>query len=415
MRVAVVDGFGGGRWLTHELTDKGAECIHVKSGPVLSPFLETAFHPDEYALDLGYDHDTGRLATRLANLGVRWVVAGNASGASTAETLTRLTGLPGNVPELAEARRHKQEMARCLSAAGLDAPLGTTVHTADEAVDWFGSAGIGPAGVVVKPVDSAGSDHVRFCATSEQVRAACTAVLESANVFGSRNETALVQERLAGPEYSVDTVSIDGRHLVVDTWRQVKSRTAQGAPLFDFEEPGELGSPAVEAVHAYVLKTLDALGVRHGAAHSEVILTGRGPILTGPGTRLGSRVPPSVAEKFLGYSPVGLLAESIITPDDVLRRANGLPQSWPEPIRYVSLINRRAGTLLPSAQWVGTLQALPSAIAVAPVGGAGMELPATHDLATSPGYVCLSAADPAEVEGDYRTIREWEQQAPYTA
>jgi hypothetical protein len=268
---------------------------------------------------------------------------------------------------------------------------------------------------VVKPVDSAGSDHVRFCTTAEQVRTACEAVLASANVFGSRNRTALVQETLAGPEYAVDTVSIDGGHLIADTWRHTKSRTPQGSPLFDFEEPAGPGGAEVAAVHAYVLHALDALGIRNGAAHSEVIMTSRGPILIDPGARLGGRVLPWVAEKFLGCSPVSLLAESIIRPDEALRLAGGLPRSWPTPIRYVSLINRRAGTVLPSPQWAGVLESLPSALAVAPAAGAGMELPATRDLATSPGFVYLSAADPAEVERDYRTIREWEQQGPYTA
>jgi hypothetical protein len=413
--VAVVDGFGSGRWLTRELTDRGAECVHVKSRPVLNPYRQASFHPDEYALDLGYDHDTGRLATRLSNLGVAWIVAGGESGVRTADTLAGLIGLPGNVPELTEARCHKQEMALRLAETGLDGPLGTTVTSPEEAVAWFGSPAVGPAGVVVKPVDSAGSDHVRFCTTAEQVRTACEAVLASANVFGSRNQTVLVQETLAGPEYSVDTVSVGGRHLIADTWRHTKSRTPHGAPLSDFEEPAGPGGPEVEAVHAYVLRTLDALGIRHGAAHSEVILTSRGPVLIDPGARLGGRFLPRVAEKFLGYSQAGLLAESIVSADDALRQAGGLPRSWPGPIRHVSLINRRAGTAVPAPKWAGFLEALPSAIAVAPAAGAGMELPATHDLATSPGFVYLSAADPAEIERDYRIIREWEQQGPYTA
>jgi biotin carboxylase len=415
MRVAVVDGFGSGRWLTRELADRGAECVHVKSRPALNTYLEATFRPEDYVADLGHDPDSGRQAARLAGAGVEWIVAGNESGVRTADALTRLTGLPGNVPALAAARRHKQEMAACLRAAGLDAPLGTTVRSAEEAVAWFGSVPVGPAGVVVKPVDSAGSDHVRFCTTAEQVRSACDAVLASANVFGSANQTAVVQEALAGPEYYVNTVSIDGTHLIAETWLYTKARTPAGAPLFDFEEPADLAAPEVQAVHDYVRRALDALGIRHGAAHSEVVLTARGPVLIDPGARLGGGVLPWVAEKFLGYSHAGLLAESILRPREVLRRAERFPEPWPGPIRYVSLINRRAGTVLPTAGWAGFLEALPSAIAVAPVAGPGLELPVTHDLTTAPGFVYLSAPDRAEIERDYRTIREWEQQGPYTA
>jgi hypothetical protein len=240
-------------------------------------------------------------------------------------------------------------------------------------------------------------------------------VLTSANVFGSANQTAIVQEALTGPEYYVNTVSIDGVHLIAETWRYTKSRTPQGSPLFDFEEPADLTAPDVETVHDYVRRALDALGVRHGAAHSEIVLTARGPLLIDPAARLGGGVLPWVAEKFLGYSHAGLLAESIVSPAEALARAGRIPEPWPVPIRYVSLINRRAGTVLPSPTWAGFLEALPSAVAVAPVAGAGMELPVTHDLGTAPGFVYLSAAGQAEIERDCSAIREWEQQAPYTA
>lgn len=415
MRVAVVDGFGSGRFLTRELTDRGAECIHVKSAPVVNAYLEATFRPEEYALDLGYDHDIGRLATRLANLGVGWIAAGDESGVRTADTLTRLTGLPGNVPELAEARRDKQEMAHRLYEAGLDAPAGTLVASPDEAVAWFAKADLSGSGVVVKPADSAGSDHVRFCTSPALVYAAAAAVLGSANMFGVANRTAVVQEELAGPEFYVNTVSVDGVHLIAETWQYTKLRTPSGAPLFDYEEPADLAWPEVAAIHDYVLRALDALGVRHGAAHSEVVLTPRGPVLIDVGARLGTGVLPWVAEKFLGYSHAGLLAESILRPRDALQHVGRLPEAWPEPVRYVSLVNHRPGTVRPSQEWVGALEALPTALAVAATTGAGMELPATHDLETSPGFVYLSDSDPARVERDYLTIREWEQQGPYTA
>ncbi|MBW8806837.1 MAG: ATP-grasp domain-containing protein [Catenulisporales bacterium] len=422
MRIAVVDGFGSGRWLARELSDRGAQCIHVKSRPTLDASLEATFRPEDYALDLGYDHDAGRLATRLANLGAGWILAGHQSGVRTADTLTELAGLPGNAPEPADARRDKQAMALRLYEAGLDAPEGTTVTSAEEAVAWFtavsgdAGTGTGTVSVVVKPVDGGGADRVRFCTSAAQVHAAVTAILGSALMFGiAADQAALVQEALVGPEYAVDTVSVDGVHLIAETWCSTKRRTPLGAPLFDFEEPADVHSAEVEAVHGYVLRGLDALGVRHGAAHSEVVLTARGPVLIDLGTRLGGAVLPWVADKFLGYSHAGLLAESIVRPQDTLQRAGQLPEPWPEPFRHVWLLNHRAGTVRPSARWAAALEALPTAIAVTATAEAGTEVPVTQDMATSPGFVYLNASDPALIERDYRTIREWEQQGPYTA
>lgn len=472
MRVAVVDGVGSGRWLTRGLTDRGAECVHVKSRPMLQPHLEAAFRPDGYALDLGYDHDIGRLATRLRNLGVVWITAGHASGVPTAEALARLIGLPGDDPATAGARRDRQAMARRLIEAGLDAPSGIEAGSPEEAAAWFAKAGLGTVGAVVRPgrtaaaegadgpdrterpgppgrpawsewserlerlerrerpkrpepperpVEGAWPSQAWFCASAAEVRVAVATVLggagpqDEAGVFGGAHRTALVQERLPGPEFSVDTVSIDGEHLIAETWRHTLRTTPSGMPLADYDEPADPRAAEIAELHGYVLRTLDALGIRHGAAHSRVVLTPRGPVLVDPGPGLAEGVLPWVAEKFLGHSHAGLLAESITGPGEALRYAARPPEPWPEPIRRVALINRRPGTVRPSAHWAGVLEALPTAIAVAAAAGAGMDLPATRDPATSPGAVYLSASDPAPIERDYLTIREWEQQGPYTA
>lgn len=409
-RVAVVDGFGSGRFLAHELADRGAECFHVRGKPTYNAYLEATFSSDDYALDLGYDEDQAAVAARLLELGVEHVVAGNESGVLIADALAHAAGLPCNAPEHSAARRDKHLMAERLREVGLAAPAGVLAHTPAEAVRWFEAGDFDS--VVVKPIDSAGSDNVRFCRTSAEVEAACAAVLGADNVFGSRNR-AVVQEALSGPEFYVNTVSIDGRHLIAETWRYTKQRTADNAPLFDFEEPADLAAPDTQAVHAYVAQALDALGIRFGAAHSEVVLTSQGPVLIDPGARLGGGVQPWVAEKFLGYSHAGLLATSIVDPAAALAVAARAPHAWPQPIRYVSLINRTPGIAGPTT-WTAWLGELNTALAVTPVAAEGSFLPQTHDLGTSPGYVYLSGPDQAEIEADYHRIRAWEHNAPYT-
>ncbi|NUP48922.1 MAG: hypothetical protein HOW97_16690, partial [Catenulispora sp.] len=270
-----------------------------------------------------------------------------------------------------------------------------------------------------RPAEDAWPTPTWFCANAAQVRAAVATVLgagprDDAGVFGGAHRTALVQERLPGPEFSVDTVSVDGVHLIAETWRHTLRTTPAGISLADYDEPADPRSPEIAGLHDYVLRALDALGIRHGAAHSRAVLTPRGPVLVDPGPGLAEGVLPWVAEKFLGHSHAGLLAESITRPREALRYAGRPPEPWPEPIRRVALINRRPGTVRPSAHWAGVLEALPTAVAVAAAAGSGMDLPATRDPATSPGAVYLSASDPARIERDYLTIREWEQQGPYT-
>jgi hypothetical protein len=427
MRVAVVDGVGSGRWLTRELSNRGAECVHVKSRPTLPPHLEATFRPGEYALDLGYDHNIGRLATRLHNLGVVRIAAGHAGGVPTAQTLAQLTGLPGfagDKPEVAGAGGllpwDRRTMAGLLYEAGLDAPQGIEAASPEAGAEWFADAGLGGVGAVVRSADGAGPERLYFCRNAADVHAAVAAVLGdfgagTTPAMGTTGTKAIVQELLTGPEFSVATVAADGVRLVAETWRHTEQRSPSGVPLADFEEPADPRAADIAALHGYVLRALDALGIRDGAANSRVVMSPRGPVLVDPGPGLAEGVLPWVAQKFLGYSHAGLYAESIMAPRDLARHAGRLPEPWPEPIRRVALVNRRPGVVRPSAHWTTVLEALPTALAVAPAAGAGLELPVTRDAATSPGFVYLSAADPAWVERDYLAIREWEQQGPYTA
>jgi biotin carboxylase len=411
VRVAVVDGFSTGRFLVQELLDRGVECVHVRSKPRLNSYYESTFQPGDYVLDLGFNADVPALARLLAELDVERIVPGTESGVELADRLTHLTGTPGNVLELAGARRNKYLMAKTLRAAALDAPRSELASSPTEAVTWFEASGLDA--VVVKPVNSAGSDHVRVCRRAIEVAEACADVLSAANLFGEPNRTALVQEFLSGPEFYANTVSDDGRHVIVETWRYTKTRTAKGAPVFDFEEPADLDAPEAMRIHDYVRSALTALGVRTGAAHSEVVLTARGPVLIDPGARLGGGVLPWVTAKLVGQSHAGVLADSVAAPERLTRLAEELPLRWKRPIRYVSLINHRAGRVS-TLDWVWRIKALPTVIAMATPLAKGDKLVPTHDLLSSPGFVYLNGDSRHEIERDYEKIRSWEEAGCYT-
>lgn len=412
LRVAVIDGYSSGRHLAKQLANSGVACVHVRSKSWLPEYLEHSFDPADYEFDLGYQPDLAAVVARLGGLGIRQVVPGTETGVLLADAIAAELGLPGNDLATGPARRSKFAMAQLLAESGLNAPRSALVGDAGEAVAWFRASGL--ASVVLKPVDSAASDRVFFCDTEAQVRAAASEILSSDNVFGDTNRAAVIQEALAGPELYVNTVSIDGVHHIVETWQYRKGRTADGMPMFDFEEPADLGAPATQAVHAYVGRALTALGIRTGAAHSEVVLTERGPVLIDPGARLGGGVLPWVAEKIIGYSHASVYADSVADPAAVSARAAEFPRPWPQPIRYVSLINRHPGVAA-ELDWVNRLEDLPSCIAVSTGLSPGTALAQTSTLLSSPGFVYLSADSQQAVEADYHRIRRWEDAGLYTA
>ncbi|WP_041939548.1 MULTISPECIES: ATP-grasp domain-containing protein [Frankia] len=404
-RVAVVDGHSTGRALVAALTRRGASCVHVQSSEDMPAFFTDGFDPTHYEACLTGAGDPARLAGELAALGVTSVVAGTESGVVLADILAHHLGLDGNHPATSAARRDKATMGRAAAEAGLTVPRTWSFTDADEARTWYARRRL--TDVVVKPPSSAGSDNVWFCRTPDEVRTACTRVLAARNLYREPNPTVLVQERLRGVEYYANTVSHAGRHRIVEVWRYSKRLGPDRRPVYDHEDLVPAGSEESAPLRDFVPAVLDALGVRHGAAHTEVMITNRGPVLVESGARLGGGTLPWVVEKYCGVSQTSLLAESLLDPDRVAAFDDRTVRSL-GALRNIALISRTAGTVR-SLEWAARLEELPTFVALSHHLRPGEHLGATIDLPSSPGFVYLAASDPQAVDRDYRQLRALEE------
>ena len=409
MTYAIVDGYSGGRYLGERLSARGADCVHVHSSPEVSPVLSRSFRPQGFTRDLGYVTDLGTVARALAELGVQHVVPGAESGVESAEWLGHALGLPTNGDRPSRVRRDKSLAAQALRQAGLAVPRGARVRTPAEAVAWVAAEGDGP--FVVKPLDSCASDQVFFCVSAGEVAAAVENVIGARTICGDTNRAALVQARLFGTEYYLNTVSVDGRHRVVETWRYTKLAGPGGAPLYDYEEPVDHSHGEAAELHDYVRRALTALGVRNGAAHTEVMLTERGPVLLDCGARLCGACLPEVIEAEVGFSQLSVLVETLLRPE-ALADFDESSWAWPHAFRNVFLINDRAG-VAGDLEIEAELRELPWFVDMVLMITPGLRAPATADLFSSPGYVYLSAPTREELERDYLRIRALERGAPY--
>ncbi|MFF5253466.1 ATP-grasp domain-containing protein [Streptomyces leeuwenhoekii] len=405
MRIAVVDGFSAGRLLVQELNRLRAECVHLRTKPDFRESYTRGFDPDAYMRDLGHVDDIGKAAAALGELGVDRVIAGAESGVVFADTLAHHMGLPHNRIGTVRARRDKAEMARCVREAGLAAPWGARVTSADAAVAGFEENG-GRA-VVVKPLTSAATDGVHVCRTAGQVRRYAEEILARDDCFGDPNHALLVQEHLDGQEYIVNTVTAGGLHKVVDVWRCVKISGPGGEPVYDYHEPVRRGDPRGEEVVRYTKQAITALGIVDGAAHTEVMLTARGPVLIETGARLMGSTQPWLHAEYSGTSHVHLLALALTDPEAFARFPDD-DIRWSRQIRQVYLNNKRAGHCR-SERWRQALASLETCAGISAAITPGEPVPQTVDLATVPGYVYLVAETVEPILRDYRAIRAWEE------
>ncbi len=409
-RIAITDGFSIINSVASQLHKAGAQCIHTLSSPDIPAFFTRSFQPEHYERDLGYVADVDELVSELARLKVDRVVAGSEPGVLLADRLNARLNTPGNRPETSLARRDKALMGDVVAAAGLATPRGRAFTQVQDAVRWFADAGLHEA--VVKPVDSAGTDNVWFCHDPESVAAACERVLTHSNVYGAPNRKVLVQERVRGEEYYINSVSDDGIHRVPEIWRYVKRPGPTGSPIYDYEIPVPLSSPLAAELREFTVAILDALGIISSPAHTEIILTERGPVFIETGARLGGCTVPEIVQRYFGVSQAHLYAATLLDHDRLVKFDEQAAQ-WSIAVRFVYLINFVSG-MTASLDWVKRLEEIPSVAAPLTTIEPGTWLDATTKLAESPGYLYLLSPDQDEVDRDYELVRELEQAGLYT-
>ena len=306
---------------------------------------------------------------------------------------------------MSEARRNKFVMGETVRSAGVRAVQQTKATQWADVEAFLGEWNPDPFVVVVKPIQSAGSDDVFKCTSVEEVRAAFDKINGAMNGLGLMNEGVLVQEFLDGTEYVIDSVSRDGVHKVTAIWEYDK-RSVNGANFVYFgmslrAAGGELEQQLIE----YSDSVLDALGIVNGPGHMEVKLCRDGPCLVEVGSRChggeGSWVP--VADECVGYNQIGVTLDAYLRPDafDALPQA---PVALAKSGTEVFLVARQNGVLR-GVPGVDAVRALDSfrhmELAIQP----GMYQSATIDCFTRPGSVQLVHEDFGALTADVETTR----------
>lgn len=199
-------------------------------------------------------------------------------------------GLPGNPPQAMADSRNKARVREVLDAAGVDQPRFAAVRSVAEAAAALERVGL-PC--VVKPADDSGSNDVLLCRTREEVLAHAEHVLSvELNVRGLPTaRTALLEEYVEGPEYSVEMFGDGGAQVCVG----ITAKTVSDGPYFVEQRhlfPAPLADADAAALRGTVDAALTALGVELGATHTEVKLSARGPLIVEVNARLaGGMIP----------------------------------------------------------------------------------------------------------------------------
>jgi biotin carboxylase len=135
--------------------------------------------------------------------------------------------------------------------------------------------------LIVKPIDRSGSRGVTISKDKyELIKNIQNAIAES---FEGK---AIVEEFIEGEEYSVETISVKGKHSILAITEKITS----GAPNFvelEHHQPAILNKEIINEIYSVVQIGLDALEIKFGASHTELKVNQKGVFLIEVGARMG--------------------------------------------------------------------------------------------------------------------------------
>ncbi|GAA2232810.1 ATP-grasp domain-containing protein [Streptomyces nogalater] len=317
--IALVNPVSSGVFLSAAFRERGEECLLVYDGHFAAAAEDGG--PGRRVIHRDV-HSTARL---LRDLRVRHVVPGSEAGVDLAHRLAEHLDLPRNDDATASARCDKARMVKALDDAGIEVPRQALVTAREDLPGALDHVGLP---VVAKPPGSSGSDGCRICRTEQEAAEHFRAIHHRSNLLGTVNEAVLVQEYLPGSQYLVATVSLDGQHCLYELSRSCVDERG-GTPTRRYTISCHRLGPEEHRVLAYVYACLDALGIRRGAANTDVRLTQAGPRIIEVNARiLGPTLDPDPYFKAFGSSQQHLLVESLLAPADFRRR---LPVGYTPP------------------------------------------------------------------------------------
>jgi biotin carboxylase len=404
----IVDAYSSGNLLAPEVTGRGLKCVHVQSSPSVPGPALSSFRREHFLDNIIHDEDMVKTLDASSRHNPVCVIAGSETGVELADVLSERLGLLSNGSRLSDARRDKFSMTSQVKRNGLRTIPSLKTRAYGEALGWVEGRVGWP--VVVKPLRSGGSDSVTVCRSGDDLLRVFGSMLGRRDQLGNVIVDLLVQKKMEGLEYVVDTVSCRSSHRVANLWFIVKRRYNSGDFVCDYNELLSHSETHGDIVR-YTFAVLDALGIRQGAAHTELIVTDEGPVLVETGARLHGSGFPAYSRECIGYGQVDLTVDAYVD-ERAFEEKSRAPYALQKKLVIVDLISRAEG-ILKDLPHLADIRSLPSYHSMKLFARPDTYIKKTVDVFTSPGFVVLIHPEMETIRRDYAYIRETEARGMY--
>ncbi|AYC17564.1 Dapdiamide A synthase [Dickeya dianthicola] len=408
-KIAIVDGFSSGKFIAKGLHDKGCELVHISSSSQLDDYYYNGFDYGIYSESIIHEN-MSKTIDFIKKFNAEYVIAGTESGVTLADKINNELLLPyRNSIEASSSRRNKYDMIETIRSAGLNAANQIKISMWEEALSWLQK---GKYPVVLKPLESAGSDGVFICHNEEEVQLAFEQVAKKKNKLNLINEQVLLQEFLEGTEYVVNFVSLNGAFVVTEVVKYYKRKLESGNIVYDIDEIIDSTSDEFELLVKYTANVCACLGIKNGPSHAEVMLTKNGPCLVEIAARSDGILRPDVSSSSTGMGQLTATVLSITEPENFLMLSRQPFYKLKNFSFNVCLISPKT-SVFNDVDIISLAKTLPSFKRIELYLSSGDNVSKTKDVFSQPGTIYLVSSNKSQLWDDYKVIRESEETGIY--
>lgn len=277
--------------------------------------MQSNYSRIEYEYDIVFEKDTYEETLEMVReLDPLIIVAGSERGVILTTRLSSDLNLLGNPIENIDAMTFKDKMHERLAEAGLRHIRGKVVSSIDDAIKFYETESL--TEVVVKPIYSFCSVGVRICLDKEEMIESLKEIFSKSNAYGDAITELLIQERINGEEYVVNTTSCNGIPRVISMWKYEKTKTSEGAIVYDtIRSVNNLNLGEAEMIE-YAYDVVRAIGIEYGPVHGEFMIDENGPVLIEVNCRpAGLSMKTDYLDKVFGQHDTDSILDSYLNPE----------------------------------------------------------------------------------------------------
>ena len=319
--IIVVDCISTGINYIEDIVNRGYKPVVLELKPAgedvesYKAMLNHHYNEIDEEFDILYEKDSyEETLEAVKKLDPELVLPGNEHGVVLATKLANDLDLLCNPIENLEAMTLKNKMHERLKENGIRYIRGKVIRSVEEAVEFYDAEGLKE--VVLKPTYSAGSSGVKLCSGKDEMIKSIDDIFNNKhNYYGESITELLLQERIIGDEYIVNTVSNDGIHRVTLIWKYRKVKDKYGSILYETAETVNDLNIGESKMVEYAYQVADAIGIKYGPVHGEYMIDEDGPVLIEVNCRpCGGNMPAKFLDKIAGHHETDAILDSYLKP-----------------------------------------------------------------------------------------------------